>query len=64
MRSTGKWTVGIATLVLCLAWGTWARRRRMGDASPDSAPANHPDPVDEAIAESFPASDPPSWAGQ
>jgi hypothetical protein len=44
-------------------------RRRQGDGKPipreapkSIAPAVRPDPVEQAGLESFPASDPPSWA--
>lgn len=46
----------------------WLRRKQPVEPRDDEAwaresAAGTPDPIDEAIAESFPASDPPSYAG-
>jgi hypothetical protein len=54
---------------LAAAGLTWFGRRRKRDSTPEEErmaryPADiPPDPIDEAGAESFPASDPPSYAG-
>ncbi|MFP3914209.1 MAG: hypothetical protein ACLFWM_04990 [Actinomycetota bacterium] len=63
--------IAIASLALVVWWlgrRLWpARRTTPGEQTASSPPSRSqaapPDPVDEAIAESFPASDPPSYAG-
>lgn len=63
---TGRWRkllmVGIGVAVLA-AWISTRSGRRMVGALP-SPNDEAPQPVDQAIDESFPASGPPSWAGQ
>jgi hypothetical protein len=44
-----------------------ARRSEAREPSPDrtaESPKRYPDPVDDTLDDSFPASDPPSWAGR
>lgn len=68
------WKVMGAVSLVAVGW--WLVRRvwlakEITEVEPPVVPASppprreshRPDPVDEAIAESFPASDPPSYAG-
>jgi hypothetical protein len=62
----------LAVAGVAAAGAAWFKRRRAGSIEGEhhgatgadgATPAEMRDPVDQAIAESFPASDPPSFAG-
>jgi hypothetical protein len=59
-RSRLPWLLGV--LAAGVVGALWAQRRRATVAAP--APSRPTDEeIDDAIAQSFPASDPPSWSG-